>query len=334
MARGEFIDATASRITIGTLGEEWLANQSHLKPSTWHVVESAWRLYVQPAFGTREVGQIRPSEVQTWATSISRSKSRTTTVRAVGVLAGIFDMALKDRRIPSNPARGLNLPRKQPKQRRYLSHSQVQILADQSGTNSTLVLFLSYTGIRWGEAAGLRVGSIDMLRRRARVSENAVSVGGKIVVGSPKSHEERSVPLPRFLLEDLARRCEGKSREELVFGEAGRHLRTPSHRDGWFRSAKIRAKAIDPEFPLALTLHDLRHTAASLAISAGANVKAVQRMLGHASAAMTLDTYADLFDDDLDSVAESLDQAKANSDVGNMWAKEKDLTAIDRINQL
>ena len=47
-----------------------------------------------------------------------------------------------------------------------------------------------------------------------------------------------------------------------------------------------------------------RHTAASLAVSAGGNVKAVQRMLGHASAAMTLDTYADLFDDDLDAGAD------------------------------
>jgi len=53
--------------------------------------------------------------------------------------------------------------------------------------------------------------------------------------------------------------------------------------------------------------HTLRHTAASLAISAGANVKVVQRMLGHSSAAMTLDVYADLFDADLDSGAERLD---------------------------
>jgi integrase len=60
-----------------------------------------------------------------------------------------------------------------------------------------------------------------------------------------------------------------------------------------------------------LTPHDLRHTAASLAISAGANVKAVQRMLGHASAAMTLDTYADLFDEDLDAVAIALHAAAA-----------------------
>lgn len=55
-----------------------------------------------------------------------------------------------------------------------------------------------------------------------------------------------------------------------------------------------------------LTCHDLRHPAASIAISSGANVKAVQRMLGHQNAAMTLDTYADLFDTDLDDVATSI----------------------------
>ena len=58
-----------------------------------------------------------------------------------------------------------------------------------------------------------------------------------------------------------------------------------------------------------LTPHELRHTASTLAISAGANVKAVQRMLGHASAAVTLDVYSDLFDDDLDAVSVALDEA-------------------------
>lgn len=66
-----------------------------------------------------------------------------------------------------------------------------------------------------------------------------------------------------------------------------------------------RAQTVDPSIPR-LTPHDLRHTAASLAISSGDNVEAVQQMLGHASAAMTLDTYADLFDDALDAVAARL----------------------------
>ena len=59
-----------------------------------------------------------------------------------------------------------------------------------------------------------------------------------------------------------------------------------------------------------LVPHELRHTAASLAISSGANVKAVQSMLGHTSAAMTLDRYSPLFDDDLETVGDRLDDAR------------------------
>src|SRR5690348_17117972 len=79
-------------------------------------------------------------------------------------------------------------------------------------------------------------------------------------------------------------------------------------------AARIRRNA-DRQFtpqvvgPKGLTPHELRHTAASLAVAEGANVKAVQRMFGHASAAMTLDVYANLFEGDLDQVAERLDQA-------------------------
>ena len=75
--------------------------------------------------------------------------------------------------------------------------------------------------------------------------------------------------------------------------------------------------------------HDLRHTAASLTISAGANVKAVQRMLGHASASMTLDTYNDLFDDDLDGVVVALNAQAMISNVGKVWAEAPRLGACD-----
>jgi len=63
-----------------------------------------------------------------------------------------------------------------------------------------------------------------------------------------------------------------------------------------------------------MTIHDLRHTAASLAVQSGANVKTIQRMLGHTSAAMTLDVYSDLFDDDLDAVSAALNRAATETD--------------------
>jgi hypothetical protein len=67
-----------------------------------------------------------------------------------------------------------------------------------------------------------------------------------------------------------------------------------------------------------LRVHDLRHTAASLAVMSGANPKVVQQMLGHASAAMTLDVYAGLFSPDLDDVAERIDEA-ARQAAGVSW---------------
>lgn len=311
-ATGEFIDATAARITIGELGLPWLRAQAHLKPSSYAVVEVAWRMHVEPVWGRRMLGEIRHSEVQFWVSELASRKSATVVIRAFGVLAGIIDV-VKDRRLPTNPARGVNLPRKAGKERHYLSHDQIQLLSDESRANGTLILFLAYTGLRWGEAVGLRVRSVDMLRRRVLVQANAVNVRGTIIPGTPKSHESRSVPFPMFLAQPLARLFEGKTRDQLVFGRGDVYIPTPTPKDGWFYGARRRASELDARFPAKLTLHDLRHTAASLAISAGANVKAVQRMLGHASAAMTLDTYADLFDDDLDAVATALDEAKLAS---------------------
>ena len=89
---------------------------------------------------------------------------------------------------------------------------------------------------------------------------------------------------------------------------AGAVLRHTNYLRRVLALAVHRCQLQDPTFPM-LTLHDLRHTAASLAVSAGANVKAVQRMLGHAKASMTLDVYADLFDADLDLVAAKMDTA-------------------------
>jgi integrase len=150
-----------------------------------------------------------------------------------------------------------------------------------------------------------------MLRKRATISQNAVQSGSQIFVGTPKAHKQRAVPLPEFLLAYLARQCEGRGREDLLFpGADGGHLKRPHPVSGWF------AKAVIESGVPRTTPHDLRHTAASLAVSAGANIKAVQKMLGHASAAMTLDIY-DLFDDDLAAVA----TACITPALRKLWAK-------------
>jgi len=107
--------------------------------------------------------------------------------------------------------------------------------------------------------------------------------------------------VPAFVLDELSLQCAGKAPDDLVFGVDG-YLPRPKSDGGWFAGAVKRA-GVQP-----ITPHDLRHTCASLAVSAGANVLAVARMLGHKDPSVTLKVYADLFDDDLDKVADALDR--------------------------
>ena len=238
------------------------------------------------------------------------------------MLAGILDTAVRDGRISRNVARGAqNLPvKRSEKPRRYLTHPEVVRLAEAASTSThrTLVLVLAYCGLRWSEAIGMHVRDINFEKNRIQVNRAAVEVEGRIVVGAPKNWERRIVPFPEFLEEPLRSLCRGKSADNLVFADGdGKHLRRAKTSIGatsWFSMALEQA---DIE---RLTPHDLRHTAASLAISSGANVKAVQRMLGHKSAAMTLDTYADLFEDDLADVAARMNQGGLDADVGRLWS--------------
>lgn len=142
------------------------------------------------------------------------------------------------------------------------------------------------------------------------------------VWGSVSHSSSTSVPYPRFLSLPFAQLAEGKNRDDLLFEDGKTHVLLPASRNGWFTVAVRAAQDSDPTFPR-VTPHDLRHTAASLAVQAGAHVKAVQRMLGHASAAMTLDVYADLFDDDIDDVATRLDEAKRAASVVNVLSRER-----------
>jgi integrase len=323
-AHDRLVDPAATNASVKKLGAQWLDSQIHLKPSSYSVIEIAWRVHVLPRWGRTRILDIRASEIQAWVSELARSRSATVVIRAHGILAGIFDFAIRDQLLTNNPARGVHLPKKTPKARNYLNHLQVDALADASRHHRPLVLLLAYTGLRWGEAVALKVGSIELDRRRVIVRSNATNVRGTIIEGAPKNGKSRSVPVPEFLIDELRDHCDGKSAESLAFGNGVDFLPTPTHKDGWFACARNRARENDPAIPARFTLHDLRHTAASLAISAGANAKVVQRMLGHASAAMTLDVYADLFEDDLDVVATALNNARSRARRSNEHATYSD----------
>lgn len=313
-ARGEYVDASAGRLTVADAGEAWL-NGRALSPGTLAAYRSSWKVHVLPRWGSTPLASIRFSEVEAWVAQLSAVKSPTTVRRAHDILAGILDSAVRDRRISANPARGVTLPRKAARARVYLNAAEVETLAGAAGEHGLIVRLLAYTGIRWGELAGLHVGDVNVLRSRLVIRRSASLVAGSVQVGATKTGRVREVPVPPSIMAELSRAIEHRGPDDIVFpARAGGYRRTPTVTGySWWDAAKAAAHA-----PASLRIHDLRHTAASLAISAGAHAKVVQRMLGHASAAMTLDTYADLFDDDLDIVSSALDQARASASVSKM----------------
>jgi integrase len=112
------------------------------------------------------------------------------------VFSLIMELAVRDGRISRNPANGVRLPKLGESDKRYLSKAEVFRLADAAGEYRPLILLLSYCGLRWGEAAALRVGRLDLMRGRLAVAESVIEVAGHLTWGMPKSHTRGPVHPP------------------------------------------------------------------------------------------------------------------------------------------
>jgi len=248
------------------------------------------------------------------AAGLSPSRIR----NAAQVLGQILDAAVAGGRLHRNPAQGLRRPRVVEREMTFLSAAELERLAFQvADPYGVLVRFLGWTGLRVGEAAALRVGRLDLLARRVEVVEAATEVNGRLVWGPTKTGERRTVPLPHFLADQLGAYLADRphSPGDLVFTmPGGGPLRASKWGERYFRPA-VRVASL----PEDLRVHDLRHTAASLAIRENSSVKIVQAMLGHRSATQTLDRYGHLYPSDLDALAERLDQAHAAAMATEVW---------------
>ncbi len=308
---GSYIDPKRSAVTVGEFARQWKAAQAHLKPSTRERYAGILRSHVEPRWALVRLADVGHAAVQAWVSDLAERRSASVAGKAHRVLSLVLSLAVRDGRLLRNPADGVGVPREVRKERRYLSHQQVQTLANAGGSDGLVIVFLAYTGLRFGEMAALRVRRLDLLRRQIEVAESVTSVNGVLVWGTPKGHTHRWVGIPRFVAELLAEHVADKGSDDLVFTSANGAVMRASNfrRDVW--EPAIVATGLHGLVP-----HGLRHTAASLAIASGADVKVVQQMLGHKSATMTLDLYGHLFEDRLDEVADRLDAAaRASGDV-------------------
>ncbi|KZM76158.1 integrase [Nocardia terpenica] len=308
---GTWVDPDRSGVLFEVVAEKWFATKKLRKPKTVAGYRSLLDTIVLPRWRSIPLRDIEFEDVQEWVVALAekgsyrfegRGLSASRVIQAYQVLDQVLRFAIKSKRLAVNPAEEVDLPSKSPTERRYLTHLEVMKLALATGRFRPLAFTLAYTGIRFGEAIALRAADVDLESRRIRVSRSATHVAGKgIVETDTKNHTARAVPIPEFLAKELGKVLDGRGPDTLVFeSRKGEFLSLGEFR--WAFDQAAAATGVTGVVP-----HGLRHTAASLAISAGANIKVVQRMLGHKTATLTLDLYGHLFPDDLDTVAAGMD---------------------------
>lgn len=329
-AAGVSTAPTAGRATIAEIGAAFMAaRQTRVAASTFYSDQSAWRTHILPRWGDSQVGKISRSAVQAWLVDLAgHGLSGTHLARVRTLIVGVLAEAAANGLISRNPAADVRAPKPRARpaptgadddesgEKAYLTAAQVETLrrAVRGEQQQRIVLTLSYLGLRWAELTFLRVRHWRPQDRRLRIEGGSPTVGGAIVDGPTKTGAARTVAVPAFLVPVLDAQAAGRARGDRLFGAGGTEpIRRPSSGDGWFDTAVRRARDADPDFPAGLTPHMLRHTAASLAVSSGASVLVIARMLGHADPSETLRTYADLFDTDLDDVAARLDAVHASA---------------------
>lgn len=322
IADGDWVDPTKGAAKLHEVAEDWLVLNELLKPSSTDMNLTIWRGTVKPYWGDRKVKDITHREVQRWVSGMGYSPSWVRNCHSV--LCQILDVAVKDQRVKKNVARGVRLPRKVKTVHVYLTMQELKDLADECVRHGEIVMLLGTTGLRWGELAALRPRDLDPLNNRIHVRRNAVYLDNEKrwhFNTTLKNHKRRSVAVPKAVMDQVLAVASHRRRDELIWQTRdGTPMHSPGHRT-WFDGAVKRmqasakqaideAKAAGLPEPRAferITPHGLRHVAAGLLVNAGANVKVVQTQLGHADAAETLNTYADLFPDMLDEVAETMD---------------------------
>lgn len=319
---GTFITNSALKTPMGKLIEEYVSLTAGLSRSTIAQRRSHADNWLLPHWTSWPVGRVTKRAVEEWIEGMTAAGAGASTVqKAHQLLTSVMRRALDANLIATNPVKNIRLPRIKAVRHPYLTYDEIAELAEAIDPRyRALVSLLALTGLRFGEAAALRVSAIELEKGLIHVVEAVTEVGGVVAFGPTKTHENRVVAFPKVLAEQLRLQMAGKRPEGLLFTSPDGHtLRLVTWRRRFWQPAiaEINTARRDSgaeatvDFP-SVTPHDLRHTAASLAVRGGASVVGVQRMLGHADAKMTLNTYVGLFTSDLTAVANVLNES-ANS---------------------
>ncbi|MCH9275662.1 site-specific integrase [Bifidobacterium amazonense] len=343
--RGRYIDPNADQRLFRDVADQWIETKLDIKPSTLGRYQRELRVYINPTWGDKTLREITLKDLQSWVTGLQKGdykaelpvnkkgvmrKPKPLSARSIRnivkvVMAAVFEYAITNKWIRENLAKQVVTPKIETKDEDmvFLTVPEVELLADTAADNGRdvdglLIRFLAYTGVRINEALALQIQDLDFKGRKARIRRTWSDDGnGKMQLGTPKNGEARTIALPGSLIAQLEKLAEDQSKSEFLFrAKRGGYIHDHNWRTRvWYPTVK--AVGMEDE---GVNIHSLRHTYASIAIANGADVKTLQKQLGHATASITLDIYAALWPERLNEVADAVDQARLD---GIAKAKEE-----------
>ena len=315
--RGDWVDPALAAESFGAVSDAWLKSRRAVADSTAARDESYFRNLILPYLADLELRHISVEVLDDWVHDLDEveGKAPATVRKAFQLAAAVLDRAVVLRKLPANPARvgeAISLPAMSEVEMRFLTVDEVHELADAiEGRYRALVLTAAFTGLRWGEAVGLRAKRLDLAGGRLTVSETLSEVRGELSFKAPKTNaSRRTLALPGALVEELGAHLAQWPAvgNGLVFtGTEGTPLRRTNFRRRVWEPA-LEAAGLGP-----LRFHDLRHSHAAFLIAQGEHPKTIQSRLGHASISTTLDTYGHLMEGLDKAAADRLDVSMKHS---------------------
>lgn len=305
---GDFIPPDAGRITVSELAAEYSeARASQVSVRAWESDESALRVHILPRFGKMPVSSVTPVQIDRFLSDVATTRSVRTAAKIRTTVRGLFRFAVRTRRVRTSPAADVALPRPDSRTGKVVEFEPftlpvlmavVESQRPTAGRYADLSLVLALTGVRMGELRGLRVRDVVDVPYPAFVVRRSLPQSGRngriIERSTTKSGRTRVVPLSELVQPVVAEWSEGREPDDLLF---------PAPEGGYLRSSNWRRLVRWDATSLGRRPHDLRHTAASLWIAAGVDIKTVASWLGHSTAKLTLDTYGHLMGTDADRAA-------------------------------
>jgi integrase len=284
LLRGEWADPRLGRTTFGEWTDRWLASTVNLRANTKAGYHTTLSRYLRPAFDSYPLGRIDVLTIRTWLARLeAEGVGQATRAKAYRLLARILGAAVEARYLAVNPCSIRGAASDGTSEMRIATVEQVAVIAERVPARyRALVLVAAFGGLRWGELAGLRRKRIDLEAGTVTVAEQLVEVNGAFSIGPPKSAAgRRTVALPAVVVAALAEHLANYTEESpdafVFLSSRGRHLRRSNFNRRVWQPA-TQAAGIE-----GLRVHDLRHTAGTLATAAGGSLREVMHRLGHAT---------------------------------------------------